>query len=173
MILNSQNVLCCTGHRPIGFPWQYKNDPVKDKTYLDMLWDTIENYIMHRSVKAFITGMALGADMDFAETVLALRKVHRHISLHCAIPCRNQTEFWSSSDINRYKDIIENANTSVCLSEKYFSGCMHIRNRYMVCHSNFILAIWNGEKQGGTWYTMQYARKLNKEMDVLRLDKIL
>ena len=42
----------------------------------------------------------------------------------------------------------------------------------MVDNSDYVLAVWNGEKKGGTWYTIDYARKKNKPVEVLDLNKI-
>lgn len=47
------------------------------------------------------------------------------------------------------------------------------RNRYMVDKSDYVFAIWNGERKGGTWYTMEYAKKLKRPVEVLRLDELI
>lgn len=63
---------------------------------------------------------------------------------------------------------------SLCtLSEEYTRNCMLERNRYMVDKSDYVFAVWNGERHGGTWYTMQYANKRHKPLEILRLDEIL
>lgn len=49
---------------------------------------------------------------------------------------------------------------------------MLVRNRYMVDHSDTVLAIWNGEESGGTWQTIKYARSKNKKIDIIHIDKI-
>lgn len=41
------------------------------------------------------------------------------------------------------------------------------RNRFMVDNSNFAIVAWNGRKTGGTYYTLSYAKKLNKEIILL------
>ena len=45
----------------------------------------------------------------------------------------------------------------VCLSERYYQGCMHERNRYMVDHSRVCICYLT-ERTGGTAYTVEYAR---------------
>ena len=47
------------------------------------------------------------------------------------------------------------------------------RNRYMVDRSDYVLAVWNGKQHGGTWYTMGYAIKQQKQLEILRLDEII
>lgn len=41
------------------------------------------------------------------------------------------------------------------------------RNRFMVDNSNFIIGSWDGRKRGGTYYTLNYAKKLNREIILL------
>ena len=38
------------------------------------------------------------------------------------------------------------------------------RNRHMVNNSSFVIAAWDGRKRGGTYYTVNYAQKLKKEI---------
>lgn len=165
-------ICCCTGHRPQGFPWAYNVDKQKYKNYKKELLSIIEYLIKEKDVSEFISGMALGADSDFAECVLTLRKKYKYIRLRCAIPCRDQTRLWDKKDVLRYEKILKRADCSVVLSEHYTRSCMFERNRYMVDNSDYVLAVWNGEKKGGTWYTIDYASKKNKPIEVLDLNKI-
>ena len=64
---------CCTGHRPKGFLWNYGVDKKTHKKYLNLLSEIVEDKIK-QGYGYFIAGGALGADSDFAETVLTLRK---------------------------------------------------------------------------------------------------
>lgn len=117
--------------------------------------------------------MALGVDMDFAETVLDFKAQYDFpISLECAIPCPNQTLKWASTEIARYNKILGKADKITVVNAYYFSACMLVRNRYMVDHSDTVLAIWNGEESGGTWQTIKYARSKNKKIDIIHIDKI-
>lgn len=162
---------CYTGHRPNGFPWPYEKDKKRQALYEKSLHERIESYITERGVTDFICGMALGADTDFALSVLSLRKKYPYIRLHCAIPCRTQTRQWNTSEIARYNDILKHATSTVVLSEHYTRGCMFERNRYMVDNSDYLLAIWNGSRKGGTWYTLNYAQKRHKPIEILYLEE--
>ena len=75
--------------------------------------------------------------------------------------------------ISLYNNILRQADSSVILSESYTRTCMLERNRYMVDKSDYVFAIWNGERKGGTWYTMEYAKKLKRPIEVLRLDELI
>lgn len=43
------------------------------------------------------------------------------------------------------------------------------RNRRMVDYSKYVIAAWDGRKYGGTYYTINYAKKLNKEIILIDL----
>ena len=101
-----------------------------------------------------------------------ISKRNMAILLECAIPCPNQTLKWASTEIDRYNRILGNADKITLVNDHYFSACMLVRNRYMVGHSDTVLAIWNGEKSGGTWQTIKYARSQNKKIDIIHIDKI-
>ena len=164
---------CVTGHRPSGFPWIYGKENQSQATYKKILCEIIDWYISENDVTDFISGMALGADMDFAATVLLLREKYPYIRLHCAIPCRDQTRLWKEPYISLYNNILRQADSFVILSESYTRTCMLDRNRYMVDKSDYVFAVWNGERKGGTWYTMEYAKKLKRPVEVLRLDELI
>ena len=166
-------ICCCTGHRPNGFPWKYGYNKEKQTLYEKELVNRIETYITDCGVTEFISGMALGVDMDFAMAVLRVREKCPHIRLHCAIPCRDQTRLWKEHSIALYKNILQQADSSFIISDNYTKTCMLERNRYMVDKSNYVFVVWNGECKGGTWYTMEYAKKLHKSIEILRLDKLI
>lgn len=165
-------VCCCTGHRPQGFPWNYNNDIVKQIFYKNELLALIEQLVTEKDMTEFISGMALGADLDFAECVITLRKKYKYIRLRCAVPCRDQTKLWNRSDIVRHNNILKQADNIHILSEYYTRFCMLVRNRYMVDNSDLILAIWNGQCKGGTWYTIDYAKKKNKLIEIFDLNRL-
>ncbi len=52
------------------------------------------------------------------------------------------------------------------LQREYTSDCMDKRNRYMVDHADYILAVWNG-CPSGTGNTVRYAHKKGKSIIVI------
>ncbi len=56
---------CCTGHRPKGFPFRYGIDLKKHKSYMQLLEQKIALAINEYGITDFISGMALGVDIDF------------------------------------------------------------------------------------------------------------
>ena len=49
----------------------------------------------------------------------------------------------------------------------YSRACFQIRNEWMVDHSARVIAVYNGEK-GGTRNTMEYAKKHNIEIVLIK-----
>ena len=41
------------------------------------------------------------------------------------------------------------------------------RNRFLIEHASILLAVYNGERRGGTAATMRYAQKLGREIIVI------
>ena len=44
------------------------------------------------------------------------------------------------------------------------------RNRYLIDHAAYLLAVYNGQRRGGTAMTVRYARKLGRE--IITIDPI-
>ena len=148
------NTCCFTGHRVI---------PGRD--YERIYYSTKENILklIEKGVDTFICGGAMGYDLMCGEIVLFIRKENPRIRLEVAVPCKNQDVKFSDIDKERYRIILENADKVTLLSENYYSGCMHARNRYMVDKSSYIIAYCT-KKSGGTYYTVKYARKRGVEV---------
>lgn len=140
---------CFSGHR---------NIPEELQAELQMRVKNGIDYLYARGVKTFYAGGALGFDSLAAETVISRRSELGDIRLIIVIPCRNQTAKWSDADKMRYERINRKADEIICLSEHYFQGCMHQRNRYMVDHSQMCICYLR-EQTGGTAYTVRYAQE--------------
>lgn len=159
---------CCTGHRPKGFPFAYGIDKQKHNVYLQTLEQKIELVVDEYGITNFISGMAVGVDLDFAEIVLKLRNKYP-VTLECAIPCPNQTLKWSDTDKSRYESILKNADEVSLISERYTPECMLKRNRYIADKSDVVIAVFNGVERGGTWFTINYAANKNKIIELIKL----
>ena len=154
-----------SGHRPEKLPW---GDNERDERCL-----TLKASIRQMVEKAyadgyrhFICGMARGCDTYFCEEVLHLRRRVQDITLEAAIPCLSQSDGWTAEQQARYRDLLDLCNYRTVVQEKYDPGCMHRRNRYMVDHSQLLIAVHDGGS-GGTRYTIEYA--LRNRRDVLIL----
>lgn len=166
-------ICCVTGHRPKGFPWNFNDvDCASHQEYLEAMACYIDQAIRKDGVDYFIAGGAIGVDTDFAETVLQFRDhVHEQIRLEIAVPCPNQDLKWAAEDKERYKRILDSADLVTTISDHYTRFCMQKRNEYMVDKSDIVFAFWNNTiTEGGTWNTIQYAKKKQKRIELFVLN---
>ena len=159
---------CCafTGHRPAKFPWKYdENDPrcVELKTVLAR---QIEK-LAAAGMTDFFTGMALGVDTWAAMAVLDLRKRIPAIKLHCVLPCEGQEAKWSTPAQILYRGILSDADSVEYVKRTYNRKCMLERNQRLIDSTGVLLAVYNGEKRGGTAATVRYAQKADREIIVI------
>ena len=149
MVSIDKNSTCSfTGHRtiPDGMA-NYLFQRIKDGV----------NYLYCREIRTFLTGGALGFDALAAEAIIDRRKERPDIQLVIVVPCKDQDKQWSIKDKIRYQLIKRAADHVICLSEHYYRGCMHQRNRYLVDHSAACICYLT-EATGGTAYTVGYAK---------------
>ena len=163
---------CCafTGHRPRKFPWGYDETDTRCVALKQELTQEITK-LVNAGYVDFLSGMAEGGDTWAALAVLALKKENPALKLHCVLPCEGQAGGWTASARERYFSILEQAGEVVYVSREYREGCMLERNRYLVDHAACLLAVYNGERRGGTAMTVRYARKLGRE--IITIDPIL
>ena len=164
--MRSRQISCCfTGHRPEKLPWLYNE---RDPRCL-----SLKQRIAHAAEAAyeegyrhFLCGMALGCDLYFCETVLALRQHHPDITVEAAIPCPTQAGAWALDQRERYETLVRSCDFETLVSAKYTPYCMQRRDRYMVDHASLLIAAFDGTP-GGTQYTMQYA--MSRELSIVDL----
>ena len=158
-------ICCVTGHRPSGFPF-----PSEDRDsylqYKKRLYDAVHN-LLEQGYRHFITGMAEGVDTDFAIAVLYYKKQYENIILEAALPYPYRQVCATSKTVK--EQILSSCDRVTVVSDQYYTGCMQKRNCYMVDEADLVLAVWNGEKKGGTWNTIAYARRQNKPIRYIML----
>ena len=118
-------------------------------------------------VTDFYSGMADGSDVWLSQMVLDLRKENSVLRLHCFLPCKGQADKWSAAAQERYHSILEQADSLNYISRKYYDGCMIDRNHRLVEAAGRLLAVYNGERRGGTAATVRYAQKLGREIWII------
>ena len=159
---------CCafTGHRPRKFPWRYNETDARCVALKKALTKQITK-LAEAGYTDFFSGMAEGADTWAAIAVLALKKENPALKLHCVLPCEGQADRWSASARDLYFSILEQADEVVYVSREYSEDCMLRRNRYLVDQAKCLLAIYTGERRGGTAMTVRYARKLGRKIIII------
>lgn len=111
----------------------------------------------------FITGMQRGVDIWAAEAVLELRNEGKPIRLIAAVAFRGMENRWESSWQERYRSIISVSNEVHYICDKPGKNAFFARNHWMVDHAHRLIAVYTGAP-GGTKGTIEYARKLEREV---------
>lgn len=159
---------CFTGHRPSHLPWGEDESDLRCRKTREALALAIE-YAYQDGYRFFYCGMARGIDLMAAELVLHSKRFHPDILLIAAIPCPGQTKGWKMTEIQRYCGILEQcrAEDIHILAPARTRQCMVLRDRYMVDHSQRIIAVYNGTSKGGTEYTLSYGVQQQLEIELI------
>lgn len=161
-----KKITCCfTGHRPEKLPWGNNESSPDCVTLKKRLAQTLEE-LYRRGFRHFISGMAQGCDLYFAEAALALREGYPDVVVEAAVPCPSQSKSWREEERARYQGILDRCDLETMVQQHYTQGCMLRRDRYMVDRAALLLAAYNGSS-GGTRYTINYA--LDCGLEVIRL----
>ena len=155
-----------TGHRPHKLPWRGDEAAPTCVALKEVLTAQI-NALVRNGYTEFLSGMAEGTDTWAAQIVLALREKNPAMKLHCILPCFDQSEKWAALSRECYRSILEQADSIIFVNRENKKNCMLERDRFLVSYASVVLAVYNGEKRGGTAATVRYARKLGRELIVV------
>ena len=156
-LLQNQIKTCAfTGHRKL-----------EEKFYVKALDKKIKA-LVKRGVEVFYNGMAMGFDLLSAERVLHIKRKFPQVKLIACVPFYGQEKSFSETDKKRYVEIIKKADEVVTLSDTYYQGCLHERNRYMAERGDVLMAYCKEEK-GGAAYTVKYFKKKYPEREIIFL----
>ena len=167
--MEEKTTCCFTGHRPDKLPWGTREEDPRCVALKGRISAALEEEYA-AGVRHFISGMARGADLYFAEAVLELRERHPDVTLECARPCESQADRWPAGERERYQGILERCDYETLVQHHYDRFCMMRRNRYMVDRSARIIAVYDGVPRGGTAQTLAYALRCGLETDILELE---
>ena len=151
---------CFTGYRPEKFPFKLNEDDVDFQILKSRIIKTL-SALIEDDCKIFYSGMAMGFDIICAECVLELKKIHKDIRLICAIPFKEHGKSLSYEWRKRYFKILDNCDEFSYTSDDYSKTCYHVRNKFMVDQSDFVICWYDG-KPGGTRNTLKYAAKKHR-----------
>ncbi len=144
------NACAVTGHRVLG------------KNFSAAKLEKALRSLAAEGIDTFYCGMALGFDALCCET-LARLKGEFPIKIVACIPCADQSARYTAREKRRYEQLLSVCDEKIVLHERYEQGCMFERNRYMVDRCNVLLAYLENDR-GGTFYTVNYAKKREKRI---------
>ena len=150
--------ICCafTGHRPARLPWGANESDPRCLALKEALAQSVEEAYA-AGCRHFLCGMAQGADLYLGEAVLSLRDRRPNVTLEAAIPFAGQADRWPQTDRDRRQAILDRCDYETVVQHSYSPGCMARRNRYMVDRARRLIAVYDGQPQGGTYQTLAYA----------------
>lgn len=150
-----QKTCMITGHREID---DAKIDYISEELIKEIRLAYDDGYT------DFVSGFAEGIDLLFAKLVCEMQKI-LPITLEAAIPYRER----GSKLCVTHKDLLYKCERVSILADYYYQDCYMNRNRYMVDKSDRVLAVYDGRTRGGTFATINYATKKNREIKIISI----
>lgn len=163
-----------TGDKPDRFKFGYnEDDPEFDALKMKLITQIVN--LCYEGVKVFYTRMELGVDTWCAEIVLSLQKDFNNLRLICVIPHTGQEKKWSSENQMRYRHLIENCSNMVIISKGYTDTCYLESARYVVEHSDILLAVHGDDDsvERSADQTVLYAQSKGKRILSIPLDPFI
>lgn len=139
-----------TGHR------------ILDSRFDEKLLERVILNLIKSGARNFYCGMAMGFDMLSAEIVIRYKKEY-NLKLIACIPCEVQSKYYSAKEKRRYENILCACDEKIVFSLEYNPGCMQERDRFLVDNCDVLLCYLR-KKSGGTYYTVNYAKKQDKKI---------
>ena len=153
---------CFTGHRTI------KTDM---NSFSALLLSVIEQMITDRNITDYYAGGAYGFDAIASLSVLQLKEKYPEVRLHLILPCSNeeQTDGWNTKRKTEFENILGLADSVEQVSERYYNGCMKVRNARLVeLATDYCICYWNPKHyRSGTGQTVRMAQR--KGIEVINL----
>ena len=114
-----------------------------------------------------IAGMAKGVDLMVCRVAHSLR-----VPCTAAVPWVGHSSNWSKRAQDEYIDLLEKCDRIQVTSDvaDYEVSVYSTRNRWMVDNCQVLAAVWDGEKDGGTYDAIAYAEKIARPISFLKWD---
>ncbi len=141
-----EKTVCFTGHRNVIHK------------HLSRKLDEIVETLINDGFLYFGTGGARGFDKLAAESIIRAKERHPDIKLIIVLPSKDSWDKWNKYDREEYMHLAANADKVTSLSDRYYTGCMHVRNKHLVDRSSVCVS-YRYSSSGGTAFTENYARK--------------
>lgn len=142
------SIFAGTGHRPD------KLGGYSDDAY-DKVYDIASAALHKHQPSLVISGMALGWDTALAEAAHIIG-----IPFHAYVPFEGQESRWQWQAKLLYRNLLkEAAEVKICSPGGFSVAAMMKRNRDMVDACTTVLALWNGDTEGGTAKCVEYAMR--------------
>ncbi len=149
-----QKICCFSGHRKLSIE-QKQIAVIGLVGFIDIA--------IGKGYTKFISGFAEGTDL-IAANIIAKNKIrNKNLTLEAAIPYQKRLQ----SKGEDFQKLLTKCSDINILQDEYSPDCFFKRDRYMVDNSDLLIAVWDGRKHGGTYYTINYAKKCDKEIKII------
>jgi len=139
--------VCLTGHRPQHL------SPAARAWLPGELARIVARLRDENGTTTGVSGMALGADMWWAEAVLAAG-----LKLWAHVPCPQQADRWSAADRRQWERLLQQAWKVTLYGDAYSVDLFGERDEGMVKVSDAAVAVWNpAKRRTGTFKTLRFA----------------
>jgi len=156
--------VCFSGHRPDRLGG-YEDNPTQKATR-EALGEIVDKLVSEYDYVEFTSGMAVGVDTWAAIEVLRARLEHpEKVSLRLAVPFVGQQNKWPLNSQMEWLEVYRAADSIYFVDEEGYAPWKLLnRNKWMVDNCDLVVAVWNGEKRGGTAHCIRYASRKGREI---------
>lgn len=159
----NEKTICFSGHRPEKLPEspQLVND-IKSLLYFSIYESINQGYTR------FLTGLARGIDLWAGVYVAEFKEKNPDIQLIAVSPFRKHIDGFKGEEREDLQTILRCADEIIFTSENYSRNVYEIRNRYMVEHSDKLIAFVSNYRSG-TGQTIRIAKEAGIEIKTVNL----
>lgn len=161
------------GHRPTRFKFKYQENNTGCKRLKKRLHDQFV-LLYEQGVRRFMIGGSLGVDIWSGEILLKLKEQPEYsdIELVLALPHPGHDARWDQRSKARLAFLLAHCAEHTVVGTKADVESYYKRNRYMVDHSDYLLAVYDNDRtvRSGTGQTVQYAEKLGRPVVLIHPD---
>ena len=154
---------CFTGHRPEKL--NESHEVIRTNLRKEILKALSLGY------DTFLTGMAAGTDTWAADIVIELKRKRPDIRLICAIPFKGVEKNRTCELQAKFSEILAASDGAVYMSHKYKRWVFLARDEWMVEHSSYVIAVYNGSP-GGTEFTVDLAKRTGRQVAFVELERV-
>lgn len=148
-----------TGHRP-------QHMDASQRRFAKIELDRLALKLRAEGMAVGISGMALGADTDWAFSVL-----HCGAQLWSFVPFPQQAARWPESQVSTWHYLRGRASWEMVIADRFSVGALHQRNDAMLNFADAVIAVWSPSKTtGGTASCVQKAVARRMPLIVVDLD---
>lgn len=125
--------------------------------------------LVDSGVENFITSLSQGIETVCAEIILELKEnLNPNIRLVCALPFEEQAGKWSSHQRERYFTIMEKADKSIFLQEKFSQDCFINAFDWTLYYSQYMVAVFDDLQRNSTG--IMYCKALKKRKYIISIN---